>query len=149
MCVYIRSSLHAIRFGQLLRCAHKRIVNIMKVYIERNNVKVEFKLFRKYIDIGNFEVELYFRDWLVYDIGLIVTRDESPLTRSWGAGRFGASPFRYTPFRDTINSVHNYSHFETSGQARLGTALLHFIKLRRQFARKVGPSANSALIRYN
>ena len=23
--------------GQLSRCAHKRIVNIMKVYIERNN----------------------------------------------------------------------------------------------------------------
>ena len=28
-------------FGQLLRCAHKRIVNIMKVYIERNNMHVE------------------------------------------------------------------------------------------------------------
>ena len=24
-----------VRFGQLLRCAHKRIVNIMKVYIEK------------------------------------------------------------------------------------------------------------------
>ena len=27
--------------GQLLRCAHKSIVNIMKVYIERNNMQVE------------------------------------------------------------------------------------------------------------
>ena len=30
-----------VRIGQLLRCAHKRIVNIMKVYIERNNMQVE------------------------------------------------------------------------------------------------------------
>ena len=28
-------------FGQLLRCAHERIINIMKVYIERNNTQVE------------------------------------------------------------------------------------------------------------
>ena len=28
----IRSSVHSVRFGQLLRCAHKRIVDIMKVY---------------------------------------------------------------------------------------------------------------------
>ena len=38
--VCIRSSLHSVRFGQLLRCAHKRIVNIMKVYIERKNMQV-------------------------------------------------------------------------------------------------------------
>ena len=29
--------------GPLLRCAHKRIVNIMKVYIERNNMQVELR----------------------------------------------------------------------------------------------------------
>ena len=34
-------------FGQLLRCAHKRIVNIMKVYIERINMQVELIRFRK------------------------------------------------------------------------------------------------------
>ena len=45
----IRSSLHSLRFGQLLRCAHKRIVNIMKVYIERNNKQVELIRFRKKI----------------------------------------------------------------------------------------------------
>ena len=28
-------------FGHLLRCAHKRIVNIMEVYIGRNNIQVE------------------------------------------------------------------------------------------------------------
>ena len=28
-------------FGQLLRYAHKRIVNIMKAYIERNKMQVE------------------------------------------------------------------------------------------------------------
>ena len=35
-----------VRFGQLLRCAHKRIVNIMKVYIDRNNMQVELVRFR-------------------------------------------------------------------------------------------------------
>ena len=46
-CVCIRSLLHSVRFGQLLRCAHKRYVNIMKVYIERNNVQVELIRFRE------------------------------------------------------------------------------------------------------
>ena len=45
--VCIRSSLHSVRFGQLLRCAHKRNVNIMKVYIERKNMQVELIRFRK------------------------------------------------------------------------------------------------------
>ena len=39
--VCIRFSLHLVRFGQLLRCAHERIVNIMKVFIERKNMQVE------------------------------------------------------------------------------------------------------------
>ena len=34
-------------FGQLLYTAHKRIVNIMKVYINRNNIQVELIRFRK------------------------------------------------------------------------------------------------------
>ena len=34
-------------FGQLLHCAHKRIVNIIKVYIERNNIQIELIPFRK------------------------------------------------------------------------------------------------------
>ena len=37
----IRSLLHSVRFSQPLLCAHKRIVNIMKVYIKRNNLQVE------------------------------------------------------------------------------------------------------------
>ena len=45
--VRITSSLHSVCFGQLLRCAHKRVVNIMKVYIERNNMRVELIRFRK------------------------------------------------------------------------------------------------------
>ena len=45
-CVSLRSSLHSVRFGQLLRCAHKHIVNIMKVYIERNNKQVKLIRFR-------------------------------------------------------------------------------------------------------
>ena len=44
----------------------KRIVNIMKVYIERNNIQVELVRFRKnsdFIDVWNFELGIYFRDW--------------------------------------------------------------------------------------
>ena len=47
MCVCIISLLHSVRFGQLLRCAHKRIVNIIKVYSERSNMLVELMRFRK------------------------------------------------------------------------------------------------------
>ena len=39
--LFVSSSLHLVRFGQLLRCAYKRIVNIMKVYIERNKLQLE------------------------------------------------------------------------------------------------------------
>ena len=53
---------NSVRF-ELLRCAHKSIVNIMKVtlvYIEKNNVQVELIRFRKknsdFIDFTNFEV---------------------------------------------------------------------------------------------
>ena len=47
-------------FGQLLRCIHKRIVNIMKVYIERNNMQVELTRFRKKIDfIGVYVCEAW------------------------------------------------------------------------------------------
>ena len=34
-------------FEELLRCAHKCIVNIKKVYIKRNNMRVELIRFRK------------------------------------------------------------------------------------------------------
>ena len=50
---YVRScgdrvlSLHSVRFGQLLCCAYQRIVNIMKLYIESNNIQVELIRFRK------------------------------------------------------------------------------------------------------
>ena len=49
MCVRVRSSLHSVHFGQLLCCAHKCIVNIMKMFIERNNIQVELIRFRKKI----------------------------------------------------------------------------------------------------
>ena len=52
VCVWVyHNSLHSVRFDQLLRCAHKRIVNIMEVYIERNNIQVElisFVIYRLY-----------------------------------------------------------------------------------------------------
>ena len=47
LCVCIRSSLHSVRFGQMLRCAHQHIVNIMKVYVERNSMQVELIRFCK------------------------------------------------------------------------------------------------------
>ena len=42
-----------------------------------------------FIDMGNFEVGIYFRDRRVYEIGLIAIRDESQLFCSGCAGRFG------------------------------------------------------------
>ena len=33
--------IHSVRFGQLLCCANKLIVNIMKVYMERKNRQLE------------------------------------------------------------------------------------------------------------
>ena len=48
-CVRVRSLFHSVRFQQLLCCAHKRIVNIIKVYIERSNMQVEIIRFRKNI----------------------------------------------------------------------------------------------------
>ena len=54
--VCIRSSLHSVRFGQLLRCAHKCIVSIMKVYIERKNMQgklIPFLTNINFIDVGN------------------------------------------------------------------------------------------------
>ena len=48
MCVCVRQLRASFTsFGQLLRSAHKRIVNIMEVYIERNNMQVELIRFRK------------------------------------------------------------------------------------------------------
>ena len=46
-CVCLLPSLHSVRFGQLLRCAHEGIVNIMKVYMERKNMQLELIRFRK------------------------------------------------------------------------------------------------------
>ena len=47
VCLSVRPSLQLVRFGKLLRYADKRIVNIIKVYIERNNLQVELIRFRK------------------------------------------------------------------------------------------------------
>ena len=49
MFMCIRYSLHSVRFGQLLGCAHQRVVNIMKVYIETKNMQVQFRPFLKKI----------------------------------------------------------------------------------------------------
>ena len=76
MCVCIRSSLHSVRFGQLLQCAHKCIVNIMKVYIKRNNKHVELIRFCKKISplsIFTFAKRGIQRDPWVYDRKVVRT----------------------------------------------------------------------------
>ena len=45
--LFVSPSPPLVRVGQLLRYADKRIVHIMKVYIERNNLEVELIRFRK------------------------------------------------------------------------------------------------------
>ena len=100
MCVSYASLTY---FGDLLRCPHKRIVTITKVYIATNNIHRKISGFN---GILNFQV------------------DESPLV-----------------YRATV--VSDDSNFALS----LSTALFH-VTMYRQFARKVGTSANSAVIRY-
>ena len=43
LCLFVSPSLTLVHFGQLLRYADKRIVNIpvLKVYMERDNLQVE------------------------------------------------------------------------------------------------------------
>ena len=48
VCQSVIPSLTLVRFRQLLRYADKRIANIMKVYIERNNLQVELIRLKKY-----------------------------------------------------------------------------------------------------
>ena len=120
MFVCIRSSLHSVRFGQLLRCAHKRIVNkkiIMKVNIERHNIQVELIRFREnsdFIGVGNFEVGIYFRDGHAH---CYPRRVASNLLMGRRARR---------TFRDMTTSVHSISgHIQfgivISGHAQFGT----------------------------
>ena len=54
VCVSVLASFSS--FWQLLRYADKRIVNIMKVYIERNNTQVELIRFCKNLDF----IHVYF-----------------------------------------------------------------------------------------
>ena len=162
MFVCIRSSLHSVHFGQLLRCAHKRIVNVKKVYIERNNNKqVELIRFRKknsdFIDVGNFEVGIYFcdrarqahcypsatRTVLVRGGGGRARRTFRDMTTSVHAIS-GQIQFGTQSLRDMPNSGHSHfgtCHIETSTIRDCTTALFQ-VTMYRQFALKVGPSAN-------
>ena len=66
VCYPPRSSLHSVRFGDLLRCADKRIVNIMKMYIERKKMHVKLISLRiNFIEVGNLEVG-NFRERRIY-----------------------------------------------------------------------------------
>ena len=50
VCVFVCPSLPSVRFGQILRYADKRIVNINEVDIKRNNLKVELIRLHKNLD---------------------------------------------------------------------------------------------------
>ena len=57
ICQSVSPSLPLVRFGKILRCSDKRIVNIMNVYLERNNMQVELIRFREHnIDFINLYV---------------------------------------------------------------------------------------------
>ena len=50
--VYVRYSLHSVRFGQLLHCAHKRIVNMMKVYVCESRNSMQYRSPNKILEIS-------------------------------------------------------------------------------------------------
>ena len=92
----IRSSLYSVHFGQLLRCAHKRIVNIMKVYSERNTISGINTILQKnsdFIDIGNCEVGIYFRNQRAH----------------WYPRQVATVLFKGVPFWDMTTLVHAIS----------------------------------------
>ena len=51
VCLFVSQSLPLVRFGQLLRYPDNCIVNIMKVYIERNNLQVELIRFCNFLTL--------------------------------------------------------------------------------------------------
>ena len=67
----------------MLRCPHKRIVTVTKVYIARNttcgNNTIPYKLARL-VTFESLDVEIFFRDQqhIAYEIRLIAIRDVSP-----------------------------------------------------------------------
>ena len=110
-------ALHLLILGSCYT-AHQRIVNIMKVYIKRNNIQVELMRFRKnsdFIDVWNFEVGIYFHDRRAH---CYPWRVATGLSHAGCAGRFGTCPIR-----NIVTSEHVISR-----QARYGTAQLHYFK---------------------
>ena len=105
-------------FGEVLRCPHKPIVTITKVYIARNNIHVELIRFRKNSNLLTLET-------LKWELGPIVSR--LLCLRNWAQcypGRVATVLcwWRRT-FRDMTTSEH--SHFgicHIPRQARFGTA---------------------------
>ena len=134
--VGIRSSLHSVRFGQLLRCAHKCIVNIMKVYIDRNSIQVELKRFHKKNRLCQTIKVRNFLDGRVYENWLISIHDVSTL--------FCESLEMDSEGR--IIEVVLGTEFSDCDR-RTGDNKTRRNIWCRQFAWKVGPSANS--VRYS
>ena len=56
VCLFVSPSFYLVHFCQLLRYAHNRIVDIMKVYNERNNEQVQWIRYRNNFDF----IDVYF-----------------------------------------------------------------------------------------
>ena len=122
-------ALHLLIFGSCYT-GLKRTVDVLKVYIKRNNIQVELIRFR-IATLLTFET-LKWEYTFANDV-LISIRDESQLL---------------CRAQDISKHCHfGTCHIATSTIRDCTTALFH-VTMYRQFARKVGTSTNSALIRY-
>ena len=127
------SALHLLIIGSCYTAHRKFLVNIMKVYSDRNNIQVDLIRFHKIATLLTFEILKW--EYIFATDVLIAIRDEAPLIC-----RVPCAP-----------DVSEPSHFET---CHIGTSTirdcataLFQITMYRQFARKVGTSAKSTLIR--
>ena len=101
-------------FGEVLRCPHKRIVTITKVYIARNNIgptrgnnKIPYKL----ATLMTFET-LKWKYTFARNV-LIVTRDESPLV--YRAPESASEHSHFGLLRNVVNSRLSYRDKHDSG----------------------------------
>ena len=110
----LRSSHHSVRIGQLLPHAHKRIVNTMKVYIEKNNKHVELTRFRFFLNsdfIDTLKWEYSFATAVFTKLGSLLsgTSRHCSVLRApdvSGHDHIGTRHFGTDPIRYIITSVH-------------------------------------------
>ena len=128
---------------------HINALSIMKVYIERNNKHVELIRFRKKIaSILTMETltwEYSFATAVFTKLGSLLSGTSRHCTV------LGAPDV--SDMTTSVHAISGHSHF---GTCHIGTStirdcitVLFQVTMYRQFARKVGQSANLALIRYS